>query len=102
MKLELRRVEPLRAANIGGLVYGIGMAVFAVVFLPFLFLGALVGRARGAVLLMPFLLLLYPLIGATMGWLTFLIGASIYNFVIRWTGGMLIEFAEERAPGDSL
>ena len=39
MRLELKRVEPMRAANIGALVYGIVMAVFALVFLPFLLLG---------------------------------------------------------------
>ena len=37
MKLELRRVAPLRAANIGAMVYGLLMCAFALIFAPFIF-----------------------------------------------------------------
>ena len=87
---ELRRVEPLRAANIAGVVYAILTAALVVVVLPFFlavsaFLPAGEAGPPGAVAL---LLLLYPLLGAVMGWISGLLTAVIYNVVVRWTGGL--------------
>ena len=85
---ELRRIEPLRAANVSAVVYGIMTAIFMVIFLPILLLGVLFsGEPRQAFMLILFLF--YPVLGVIMGWLSGLIGAAIYNFIIRWTGGLL-------------
>jgi len=96
---ELRRVEPLRAANIAGVVYAILTAAIAVVALPFVLVAtALVpsGDAAGPGALALFLLL-YPVLGAVMGWLSGLLTSAIYNVVVRWTGGLQFEL---RGRGD--
>jgi hypothetical protein len=103
MRLELKRVEPMRAANIGALVYGIVMAVFALVFLPFLLLGfalAPSGGNPGLATLPLIMLFMYPLMGLVMGWLSGLCTSWAYNVVIRFTGGLLVDFHETtaRAP----
>jgi hypothetical protein len=90
---ELRRIEPLRAANVGGVVYGILTAAMVVVVLPFFFavsafLPASDAAAPGPIMLV---LLLYPLLGAVMGWISGLLTAAIYNIVVRWTGGLQLE-----------
>jgi len=87
---EVRRVDPLRAANVSGVVYAILTAALVVVVLPFFllvsaFLPAGEASAPGAVAL---LLVLYPLLGAVMGWVSGLLTAAIYNVVVRWTGGL--------------
>ena len=96
MEYELRRVHPLRAANVGALVYGIVMGVCALIALPFFMLVAMfapsgefgVGGAAFAVLLV----LVYPVMGLVMGWITGLLTSAVYNFIVRWTGGLLLEF----------
>jgi hypothetical protein len=95
MKRELRRIDPLRAANISALVYGLMMAVFAVIFLPFVLLGAFVSPGDfglfGSVMF-GFMLLIYPIMGFIGGWISGLLGAAIYNLVVRLCGGLLLEF----------
>lgn len=100
MKYEMRRVDPLRAANLGGVVYGIVMAIFALLFLPFMLLFAVIGHlseGAGPALWMPLLLVIYPIIGAIMGWVSGLITAAIYNLAVGWIGGLRVELVEEPA-----
>ena len=96
MKLELRRVDPLRAANIGAIVYGVLMAVIALIFSPFLLLGLFFSATSDAgfagSIMGIFFLVLYPVMGVVVGWISGLITSAIYNFVFRWTGGLLMEF----------
>ncbi len=99
MKHELRRIDPLRTANVGAVVYGLLMTVVALIVVPFILLAAVlappgefgVGGAGFAVVL----LVLYPVIGAVSGWVSGLLTSAIYNFVVRWTGGLLVEFDHE-------
>ena len=96
MKHELRKVHPLRAANVGALVYGLGMGVFSLIALPFFLLGAIfapsgefgaVGVGVGLIIV-----LVYPVMGLVMGWISGLLTSAIYNLIVRWTGGLLLEF----------
>jgi hypothetical protein len=95
MKYELKRVAPLRAANIGALVYGILMTVFAVVFSPFVLLASLLAPADRTPMAAPavaaLILVAYPLLGLVMGWISGLLSSAIYNVIIRLTGGLLLE-----------
>jgi hypothetical protein len=93
MRLELKRIDPLRAANVVALVEGLLLAAFALIFLPFFLLAMLIAPSEGLgavwILLM---LVLYPVMGVVFGWISGLLGAAIYNFVIRLSGGFLLEF----------
>ena len=96
MKQELKRIEPLRAANIGALVYGLLTAVFALIFSPLFLLASVLAPSEGVgsagMILPAVVLVLYPVMGLVMGWVSGLLTAAIYNLVIRWTGGLLFEF----------
>jgi hypothetical protein len=99
MKIEIRNVTPLRLANVMGLVYCCIMTAFAVVFLPFflLMLQLSPNAPEGGIapaLVTVFMLVLYPIIGLVAGWLMGLIGGAVYNFIVRWTGGILVEWNE--------
>ena len=91
MKHELRRIDPLRAANVAALVYGLIMGAFALIALPFFLVAAFVGEF-GAAGLSVFFVVLYPVMGLVMGWISGLLASAIYNFIVRWTGGLLLEF----------
>ena len=96
MKLELRKVRVLRAANVCALLYGLLMTAFALVAAPLFFLAALVAPSSefgGAEPLFPFILLLiYPVLGLAMGWISGLLSSASYNLIVRWTGGIIFEF----------
>ena len=95
MKYELKRVEPLRAANIGALLYGLIMTVFSLIFIPFVLLAGLFAPSREPGAPEPFfwvlMLCFYPLLGVVMGWISGILTSATYNLIIRWTGGLLLE-----------
>ena len=102
MKKELKRIDPLRTANVGALVYGLMMTVFMVLFSPLFLIAALLAPTEegfGPVLMLV-MLVVYPIMGFVMGWISGLLGAAIYNLVIRLTGGLIFEFedVQPRAP----
>ena len=101
MRHELRRVDPLRAANIGALVYGLLMTAFALLFFPFFVLVAIFApedESLPAGMLFPVLLLfVYPILGVVMGWISGALTSAIYNLVIRWTGGLIVDFESRPA-----
>ena len=103
MKYELRRVEPLRAANIAALVYVICISVFSLIALPFFLLFALLSPTRetgiASAVFALMILLIYPIMGLVIGWLSGLIGSAVYNLVVRWTGGLAIELDLVPSPG---
>ncbi|HTK81681.1 MAG TPA: hypothetical protein VL633_05270 [Bacteroidota bacterium] len=99
MKIEIRHVTPMRLANVMALIYGCMMTVFAVIFLPFFLLIMRLSPKAGAdggasSLVMVFMLCLYPVMGLIIGWLSGLLGATVFNFIVRWTGGVLVEWDE--------
>ena len=96
----------MRAANVGALVYGLVLGAFALIALPFVLLAAIfapsgefgVGEVGFAVIL----ILVYPVMGLVMGWISGLLTSAIYNFIVRWTGGLLLEFDRGAvSPGDA-
>lgn len=101
MAQELTKIRPIRAANIGGLVYGLLMLSFVILFSPFLLLAFLAApdAPDGAAFAMPMMalmmLVVYPVMGLVMGWISGLLGALFFNFVTRFTGGLLLEFRED-------
>lgn len=105
MVLELKRVDPLRTANILGLINGLMMIVFVLLFVPFLMVMVLATAANdsgmGGIgpLMMFFLMLFYPILGAITGWISGLLGAAIYNLIVRWTGGLRLTFEQTAEPG---
>lgn len=102
MNTELRKIDALRAANVLALVYGIMMAVFAILIFPFVMLASLFSRSAGlGAGFAGAFVILYPILGLVMGWLTGLLGAAIYNLVAGWTGGMRVEFAPITQPAAS-
>ena len=96
MRQELKRIDPLRAANIGALVYGLLTSAFALIFLPFFLLASILAPSGGRGVVGPFLVILmiviYPVLGVVMGWISGLLTSAIYNLVVRWSGGLLLEF----------
>jgi len=104
MKQELKRVDPLSAANVGALVYGLVMCAFALIFFPFFLLAGLLapsgGSGLGGPLMALGMLVLYPIMGVVMGWISGLLTCAVYNLVVRWCGGLLLEF-ENVSPGSS-
>jgi len=96
---ELKRIYPLRAANIAGLATFLVYGAICALALPFIVVLFVVGAATeepgvlGALFLIP-MLLVYPIIGGVFGWLFGGLYALIYNLVVRWTGGLLLEFEE--------
>lgn len=99
--MELRHIDPLRAANVIALVYGLLLGIFALVALAFILIATVIapsnelGAAGPAVAVL--IVLAYPVLGLVMGWISGLLSAAIYNFVVRWSGGLLFDLDE--APG---
>ena len=96
-----KRVDPLRAANIGALVYRLLMSAFALLFSPFFLLAGIFAPSGGYAgpLFAVGMLVFYPIMGVVMGWISGLLTSAIYNFIIRWSGGLLLEF--DSVPTDS-
>jgi len=98
MKKEIKRIDPIRAGNITALVYGVLAFAFALLFTPFLLLVTLLAPGGDAVgagifggIMIVFYLVVYPIAGLVCGWIAAALGAVVYNFVTRWTGGWLVE-----------
>jgi hypothetical protein len=92
MRHELKRINPWRAAKIGALIYGTIVTIFGVVMVLFAQLGVGLGGppvapSRALLMWAP-----YPLAGVLMGSVFGLLISTFYNFVCRWTGGLLLDF----------
>ena len=103
MEQEVTRIAPLRAANIGALVYGLLMAAIAILFSPLILISTFLAppgesSAAGGVAIV--MLVLYPVMGLVMGWISGLLASAFYNFVTRWTGGLLVAFRDDTAAFD--
>jgi hypothetical protein len=97
MRYEFTRIEPVRAANILALVYGILLAVFAVIFAPLLLLATMFAPAETNVAefgVIVAVLCAYPFIGLVMGWISGLVTAAGFNLVVRVTGGLVVHTPE--------
>ncbi len=97
MRREIRRIEPVRFANVVAIVYALMFLVFAVLAVPFLLLVPMSDTSGGASELgfMVGFLLLYPFLVLIFVWLSGWLSAAIYNLVAGWIGGILIELGSE-------
>src|SRR5262245_32523060 len=98
MTREIRRIAPLRAANIVGTLYFLFLGAFSLLIVP------LVGEipvdpnlpTEQQQLLRSstrWLLLAYPFVGGVFSWLFALAGAASYNRVAPRIGGFTVELA---------
>jgi hypothetical protein len=104
MQLELRRVAPLRAANVLALLYAISMLVFAI---PAFAIFSLMPEAttsdpeqskQAFTAFRWFILVAYPMFGLVFGWFGGLVGASLYNAIAPRIGGLLFEYLPSQQP----
>lgn len=111
MKYELKRLDPLRTANIAALVYGTIMLAIALIVLPVMLIvfaaaaasGGLGGLGMPEAVLVIFVPFFYSILGLILGWIGGFIGSFAYNAIVRWTGGLLVEVfpVEPREPAAS-
>ena len=96
MRQELMHVAPLGAANITALVYLLMTLVIVLIFSPIFLIMADLAPSEETWLAGPFFmiffLLLYPVMGVVMGWISGLVMSASYNLIVRWTEGLLVEF----------
>ena len=97
MKLELRNVAPMRAANVVAILYGASMLIFTIpMLLIFSVLpeptapGAQAGQIPFSTL--RWLFVAYPVLGLVFGWFMGLIGAYLYNLIAGRIGGFELDY----------
>jgi Transmembrane domain of unknown function (DUF3566) len=102
MKRRIKRISPLQAGKMMGILY----ACMGLIFLPIFLVAAMAGAfaqhiqgAQGASAapaaavagIMFGMGLFMPVIYGVMGFVFGIIGAAIYNLVARWIGGIEVE-----------
>lgn len=100
MTRRLKRIGPLQAGKVFGILY----ACLALIFVPFFLLAAALGAfashqqaasdaPAGAVMagMMVGMAIFVPIIYGVMGFLIGVISAAIYNLIARWVGGLEFE-----------
>lgn len=96
LKAEHKRVAPLRLGTILAILYGLLGLIVAPIFLIAGLAGGGMhdagGLPVGGLLLGVAGAVFVPIGYALAGFLTGLVSAALYNFVVRWTGGVQFEF----------
>ena len=99
MTRRIKRIAPLQAGKILGVLYG----CMGLIFLPFIALAGVAGAfaqhaqstaAVPAALtagLLFVVAIFMPIAYAVMGFVIGIVGAAIYNLIARWIGGFEIE-----------
>jgi hypothetical protein len=104
MKLELRRVAPLRAANVLALLYLLLTVVMAGIMLllaPWVPMGPPAPNQpdpEAVRAMFRWMAFAYPVFGTVFGWLGGLVGAFLYNLVARAVGGLELELETSPSP----
>jgi len=86
MKIKLKKIEPLKAGYVSGLLY---LLISVIIIVPFTLLGSIVGTKENV--LGMFVVIIIPIIYGIVGFLGGLITAALYNFVAKNIGGLEIE-----------
>jgi len=95
MRIHIRRISPPSLSVVLGVIYGIvGFAIAALSAFGALVSFGIGSPVRDGVSSMPVMLVVQPLISALFGVITGFIVAWIYNFVARFTKGVLIEYQD--------
>jgi hypothetical protein len=98
MKRRIKRIAPLQAGKMMGVLY----ACMGLIFLPFFMLAGLAGAfaqhaqqgqaAAAAITGVMFGMgLLMPVIYGVMGFIFGVISAALYNLIARWIGGIEVD-----------
>lgn len=102
MKRRIKRIAPLQAGKMLGVLYG----CMGLIFLPFFLLAGMLGafaqqaqQTQGAggapaaliVGMMFGMGIFMPIIYGAMGFVLGVVGAAVYNLVARWIGGIEVE-----------
>jgi hypothetical protein len=106
VQLELRRVSPLRAANIVAILYAVSMLIVAIpMFAVFSLLpeASTVDPQKQQLAWSTFrwILLAYPVFGLIFGWFGGLIGSCLYNAIAGTLGGFQLEYLSTGNPSQS-
>jgi len=92
MKFELRRIDPVRAANIAALIYALFLVGLSAIVIPCIFAYA---RSQGIELESLRISLVgimgWVILGPAIGWFFGFFGCVAYNLVSGWTGGLSVE-----------
>jgi len=102
MKRRIKRIGPLQAGKMLGVLY----AAMGLIFIPFFVIAGLAGAfaqqaqhagsgsaapvaiAGGVMLIMA---ILFPILYGVMGFIFGVVSAAIYNLVAQWIGGIEVE-----------
>lgn len=107
MTRRLKRIAPLQAGKVLGILY----AFMGLIIVPFFLLFALVGAfaqpdqsngAAGAIAagMMVVMAVLAPVMYGVMGFIFGIISAALYNLIAKWVGGLEFE-VEDVTHSDS-
>jgi Transmembrane domain of unknown function (DUF3566) len=101
MKRRIKRIAPLQAGKMMGVLYGCLGLIFLPIFMLAGIAGAFAQHAQGqtssaapaaAVAGIMFGMGIFmPVIYGVMGFVFGIIGAAIYNLIARWIGGIEVE-----------
>ena len=101
MTRRLKRIGPMQAGKVLGILYG----VIGLIFVPFFVVAAVLGAfaeqgqadaaagvaVAGGMILMA---VLFPIMYAVFGFVGGVIMAAVYNLIARWVGGLELEFED--------
>jgi hypothetical protein len=82
---RIKRFSPIQLGKVLAVLY----LALSLVFIPFFLLAALSG-SRGSSMALAFIVVL-PLIYSLIGFVSGIVGAFIYNFIVKYTGGVEVE-----------
>jgi len=90
---EIRRFDPKRAGRLLAILYGAMFGLLTIFMVPVILLTPSGPQPGGAPPKAFFIamMIIYPIFGAVMGWVTGQLGSRIYNWVARKYGGLLVE-----------
>lgn len=97
MTKRLKRIAPLQLGKMLAVIYGLGTLIFVPFFLFFAAIASVAPTTQaGPIIPMMFgmgigFLIFIPVMYATMGFITGVVGAFIYNLVAGWVGGIEVE-----------
>lgn len=96
MKKQIRRISPHQNAKVFAILMAISSLAFVVpMFIALYSVTPQVDQHGNQVVFQKYLFAAFPLIYLIFGYLSTLIGCSIYNFMFRFIGGFEIEMNDQ-------
>jgi len=104
----LKRIGPLSLGKIMGILYGFLGIFIGIVFSGIGLIGYLIGQSIdssaepiASILFGIGGLFILPLLYGLMGFLSGVVTAAIYNVIVKFIGGLELEFEEEAPPPEA-